>query len=183
MSDVATLGIVVKTQGAKEAARDLDRLTKEGDKAEKRAISLGKAWGIALGAGAAAVIVGGVKAIISNTIEAERVQARLENRVKSLGASSVASVKQIERMADALQGVTTFDDEALKSAATSLLAFNNIKPQNFERALRAATDLAADSGDDLAATAERVGKALNNPVTAARALRDVGIELTASQKG
>lgn len=183
MSDVATLGIVVKTQGAKEAARDLDRLTKEGDKAERRAISLGKAWGIALGAGAAAVIVGGVKAIISNTIEAERVQARLENRVKSLGASSVASVKQVERMADALQGVTTFDDEALKSAATSLLAFNNIKPENFERALRAATDLAADSGDDLAATAERVGKALNNPVTAARALRDVGIELTASQKG
>jgi hypothetical protein len=182
MTDVASLGIVVKTQGAKEAARDLARLEKDADKAERRAVSLGKAWGIALGAGAAAVIVGGVKAIIRNTIEAEKVQARLENRVRALGASSVASVKQVESLADALQGVSTFDDEAIKSAATSLLAFNNIKPQNFERALRAATDLAADTGQELEATAERIGKALNNPVTAARALRDIGIELSASQK-
>jgi len=182
MTDIASLGIVVKTQGVRQSEAELRALSKEADRAEAKASMLGKAWGIALGAGAAAVIVGGVKAIIRETVEAEKVQTRLENRVRALGGTSAASVKQIDALATALQGVSTFDDEKLKSAATSLLAFNNIKADNFERALRAATDLAADSGDDLVATTEKLGKALNNPLTAARLLRTVGIELSASQK-
>lgn len=182
MTDVASLGIRVTTTGAKEAARDLDKLSKEADRAETKALKLGKAWGLALGAGAAAVIVTGVKAIIRATIESERVQAQLEARVKSLGASSAASAKHINKLAESLQAASTFDDEAIKEAATSLLAFNNIRADSFDRALSAATDLAAATGDELAATADKVGKALNNPLTASRALREVGIELTASQK-
>lgn len=182
MATIAELAVSVRADGAKQTERELAALEKQAAKTEQRAATMGKAWGVAFGGAAAAVFIGGAKAIIQNTIEAERVQSRLEGRIRALGSTSAASAVQIELMAGRLQMLSTFDDEKIKEAATTLLSFNNIRGDNFERTLRAVTDLAADSGDDLVATAEKVGRALNNPATASRTLRDVGIELSKQQK-
>ena len=182
MTDIASLGIRVTTTGVAQSTTELKALTKEGQVAAIQAEKTGRAWGAALGLAASAIVVGGITAIIKATIESNRVQAQLEARVRSLGSSAAASAKQIDTLATALQGASTFDDEKIKSAATALLTFTNIKPDNFARTLRDITDLAAATGDDLVASAERVGKALNNPLTASRSLREIGIELTAGQK-
>lgn len=182
MADIASLGIVVKTTGAKEATRDLKALEKEAKQSEVAASKLGKAWGAALGAGAASLIVGGVTAIVKATIEADRVQGKLEARVKALGASSARSADQISMMADSLQAASTFDDEGIKEAATALLSFTNIRGDNFDRTLKNVLDLAEATGTDLPQAAEKLGKALNSPATAARQLRDIGIELSKQQK-
>jgi len=182
VADIATLGIRVTSTGTQQATRELKALEKEADKAEKTAVRLGKAWGLALGAGAATVIVGGVKKIVDNTIEAERVQAKLEARVKALGATSAASVKQIDTLSDKLQTLSTFDDEGIKEAATALLSFTNIRGDNFERTLQTVLDLSEATGTDLTQSAEKLGRALNSPATAARQLRDLGIELSKQQK-
>ena len=183
MTDIASLGIRVDTTGVKQSAAELKHLAREAAAAERAADSMGKKIGKVasglLGAYGLGRVVG---EIIRATVESERVQGQLEARVKSLGANSAASVAQINKLATSLQNLSTFDDEKIKSAATSLLAFTNIKPGNFDRALKDIGDLATATGDDLVAAAEKVGKALNNPLTASRSLRDVGIELTKSQK-
>lgn len=182
MADIASLGIVVKTQGVQQSTAELKALEKAGDASAVAATRAGKAWGTALGLAASAFVVGGITAIIKATIESTKVQAQLEARVKALGSSSAASAKQIDTLATALQNVSTFDDESIKRAATALLAFTNLKPGNFNRAMKDIADLAAATGDDIVAVTDKVGKALNNPLTASRSLREVGIELTKSQK-
>lgn len=182
MADIASLGIVVKTQGVQQSTAELKQLAKEGEASAVAAEKTGKAWGAAFGLAASAFVVGGITAIIKATIESDRVQKQLEQRVRALGSSSARSAKQVDALATSLQNASTFDDESIKRAATALLAFTNIKPGNFNRAMQDIADLAASTGDDIIAVTDKVGKALNNPLTASRSLREAGIELTKSQK-
>ena len=95
--DIATLGIVVKSQGVKEAERGLKGLEKQGADTERRASSLAATFGRASKAIGAAALAGfgvaaaGAALYIKNSIEAERVQAQLAAR--AYGAASRASAR------------------------------------------------------------------------------------------
>ncbi len=133
------------------------------------------------GAVIGSVLAAGMTLYVRNTIEAERVGAQLEARLKDLGPLAAANKEQIGGLAEQLMALSTFDDEGITEAATALLAFTNIKPELFGRALETALDVATAKSIDLAAASEALGKALNNPLRAGRALRDLGIELTDQQ--
>lgn len=185
MADIASLGIVVTTRGAREAARDLDRLSKESAESERRASRLGKAWGAALGvgvAGAAVVGVAALKKYIVNTIEAERVQSQLAARIRSTGAAAGLALGDLNNMADALQRATTFDDEAIGEAQAMLLTFTRIGRETFPRATEAVLDMSTALGTDLKSAALQVGKALNDPVAGLTALSRAGVQFTDDQK-
>lgn len=137
--------------------------------------------GIAAGFVSFAGAVQGIRAIVAATIESERATTQLNAKVKSLGGIAAATKDQVLALVDQLQRTTTFDDESLTRAATALLNFTNIDPKNFGRALEAAADLAASTGTDLEATIEKIGKALNTPEKAMKALRDTGVVLTEQQ--
>lgn len=93
--------------------------------------------------------------------EGEVVQARLEAQIKALGNQSDISASQVNDLATELMKVSGFDDEALVSAETALLRFGNLSEEQFARAARAATDLAALTGQDLTTAFQQVGVALD----------------------
>lgn len=185
MTSIATLGIEVKSRGVKEAERDLKALEKQGEATERAATKMGKAWGLAIGG---AVVAGvGVAALafkkyIANSIEAEKVQAQLAQRIKSTGMAAGLAIGDLNKMADALQAATTFDDESIGKAQAVLLTFTKVGKESFGRATEAILDMSTALGKDLQSSALQVGKALNDPVKGVRALGEAGVQFTQSQK-
>lgn len=110
------------------------------------------------GAGVAAGLVFGDMAA-----EAEKAQAKLESVFKSTGAAAFTSVEALNAHAEALAKSTTFDDDAVKAAQASLLAFGNITGDVFTGATEGAADLAAFMGTDIATAASSLGKVLSDP--------------------
>jgi hypothetical protein len=80
------------------------------------------------------------------------------------------------------------DDEAIKSGENLLLTFTNVRNvigdgnDVFDQATKAALDLSVAMGEDLQSSIIRVGKALQDPVKGATALRRVGVLLTQQQQ-
>ena len=185
MADIATLGVIVKTSGVREAERDLTGLTKEGARAEAQADKIGAAWGKRLGVAVlagTAVLAAGVAKVVQNTIAAEKVQAQLAARIRSTGGAAGLAVADLNKMADALQAATTFDDEAIGGAQAVLLTFTKIGKDVFPSATEAVLNLSTAFGTDLNGAALQVGKALNDPIKGITALARAGVQFTDDQK-
>lgn len=178
----ASLVIKVDSSGARTASRDLDRLTDQAGKSERSAHKMGKAWGVALGLIGSAAVVGGIRAVIKNTIEQERVTAQLEARLKSTGNAAGLTKDQLLDMASGLQAVTTFGDEAVIEAQSLLLTFTKIGRDVFPQATETVLDMSTALGQGLKESAIQLGKALNDPIQGVTALRRVGVQLSESQE-
>jgi len=85
-------------------------------------------------------------------------------------------------MADSLQRVTTFDDEAITGAQSLLLTFTKIGRDVFPEATRTVLDMSQALGQDLKSSSIQLGKALNDPITGITSLTRVGVTFTAEQK-
>jgi len=185
MADIATLGVKVTTSGVKEAERDLKGLSAEGAKAEKRAEALGNAWGKKLGiavlAGAGVLAVG-LRAVIKNTIEAEKAQAQLNAVLRSTQGVAGVTSEQVLKLSSALQTITVFGDEAITGVQSLLLTFTKIGGDVFPEATKATLNIAQALGQDLKTSAVQVGKALNDPVRGITALQRVGITFSDEQR-
>ncbi len=107
--------------------------------------------------------VGVLRKFITETSEAQTATAQLEVAIQSTGGAAGRTAAQMNDLAQSLQQTTTFSDEAILSAETMLTTFDNISGDNFDRATRAAADLAARLGGDVASAAQLVGKALQEP--------------------
>ena len=121
-------------------------------------------------------------AIIDNTVEAERVAAQLEARVKSTGQVAGFTAEQLLQLAKDFQSVTSFGDEAIATAETLLLSFTNIRGDNFTKTTAAVLDMATALGTDLGSAATTVGKALNDPIKGLTALQRAGVQFSAQQR-
>ena len=185
MADIATLGIKVTTEGATKATGELAKLEKQSAATEARAVKMGKAMGIALGSAVAgAVAVGGLalRAYIKNSIEAEKVQAQLNATLKSTKGAAGLAIGELNKMADALQRVTTFDDESIGKVQALLLTFTKIGRDVFPMATEAVLNLSTAMGTDLNSAALQVGKALQDPVKGITALARAGVQFSKDQK-
>lgn len=119
---------------------------------------------------------------ISNTIEAEAVQAQLGAALKSTEAASGQTIKSLNEQSAALQKVTAFGDETIGSAQSILLTFTRIGGEVFPRATAATLDLATRMKTDVNSAALQLGKALNDPIKGVTALARVGVQFSDSQK-
>lgn len=122
------------------------------------------------------------KGVLDNTREAEDAIAQLEAGLKSTKGIAGVTSKEIVALAQSLQQVTTFGDDAIVSMASILATFTNIRGTVFKDTIPAILDLSARLGTDLTASAIQVGKALNDPVKGLAALGKAGIQFTADQK-
>ncbi|NLA68321.1 MAG: tape measure protein [Gammaproteobacteria bacterium] len=77
MTETASLVIKVDSRGAKSATGDLDKLTAAGDRSERAANKLGKAWGVAIGVIGSAVVVGATRSFIQLADASANMAARL----------------------------------------------------------------------------------------------------------
>ncbi|MGY3265161.1 hypothetical protein [Lysobacter sp. HA35] len=183
--DIASLGIKVTTDGVAKAEQELSSLTRTGAKTANSAKEIAKAWAPAVFAGAAAGI--GVLGLamtryVQNTIEAEKAQAQLVARLKSTNGAAGLALADLNRLADGLQRVTTFDDESIAGVESLLLTFTKIGRDVFPRATEAVLDMSIALGGDLKGAAVQLGKALNDPVEGVTALSRAGVQFTDKQK-
>lgn len=112
----------------------------------------------------------------------ERASAILKATLEATGASAWTSAKEIEGMAESLQDMTAYGDDAVLMMQNVLLGFKNIKGDNFKEATTAILDMATVMGMDLTSAAQAVGKALDDPVQGMDSLSRQGFKFTEQQK-
>ena len=123
----------------------------------------------------------GFRQIVAVTIDAEAQANKLESTLRATGGAAGYSAGQIAEMAAGLQRLTTFEDDAITGAAGLLASFTNIRGDVFAKSLGTVLDVAQALKIDLPAAAEAIGRALDQPANASRALRGLNIILTDSQ--
>jgi hypothetical protein len=146
--------------------------------------------GAALGGAAALSAIGsitsGFKTLFSESAtaykEAEKADAKLKAVLKSTEMQAGLTFSQLKKMAGGLQDVTTVDDEAIQGAQHLLLTFTKIGKEVFPDTLESVMNISEAMGGDLKSASIQVGKALQDPITGATALRRVGVALTQQQQ-
>lgn len=114
--------------------------------------------------------------------------ARVNAAIKSTGGVAGITQERVATLADNLQRVTTVGDEVTESGAAMLLTFTNIGSNVFPQATETMLNMAAAFGQGevtaggVQQAAVQLGKALNDPITGATALRRVGVNLTEQQQ-
>lgn len=183
MADIAELAIRVETLELKRANRDMDQFGKTAKKtADGTASSMRRMGAAVAGTLAGLGIAAFSRQIIANTIEQERVIAQLDQTLRSTGRYTPELSQQMQDFASALQGVTTYGDEAVIAAQAMLLTFTQIGGETFGRAQQAILDVATAMGTDLKSATLQVGKALNDPIKGVSALAESGIQFTDVQR-
>jgi len=183
LTDIAELGLAVKSNEVIAAKGHLRDFAKEASGAEKAVAGLINGVTKLVTAYASfRVIEATISKFIDSTIESERAQRKLETVIKSTGGAAGLTAIQLSDMAVALQRVTAYGDETIKGAEALLLTFTRIGSTVFPQALEATMNVATALGTDLNGAALQVGKALNDPILGMTALSRAGIQFTADQK-
>lgn len=120
--------------------------------------------------------------------EARKSMAQTEAVIKSTGDASHVTADHVDEMARRLSGLTGIQDETIKSSENMLLTFTNVRNEAgkgndiFDQATVTVQNMATALGEDAKSASIQLGKALNDPVGGATALRRVGVQLTDQQK-
>lgn len=118
--------------------------------------------------------------------EAERQTAKLNQVLDNMGQSAAAP--RVDELASSLSKVAGIDDEVIKGGQTLLATFSEVAASagevggTFDRATRAAVDLAAAGFGDVSSASVMLGKALQDPVKGMTALGRAGVTFTEEQK-
>lgn len=124
---------------------------------------------------------GAVAGLVYMFSKQEEAEKKLESVIRSTGHAAGFSAKELKKMAGELQTMTKYEDDAIINGQALLATFVNIKGDTFKRATSAMLDMASVMGGDLKSAAIQLGKALNDPVVGAAALRRVGVSLSKQQ--
>ena len=178
------------SKALKDAEKDLEGFKGKASKAFGGLADAGKKIGI--GIGAAAV---GAVALAVNLREAGETaatsNARIENIAGSmlgLGEETENTTKRLIDLANAEARATGVDQNIIKSTQAKLLTFGELASSagevegNFDRATKAALDLAAAGFGSAEGNAVQLGKALNDPIKGLSSLAKSGVTFTDSEK-
>lgn len=184
--DVFALNLRLKEEGASSVDAAVKKLRRSFDDAGKGASNLDKAFaglkGKLIGLASVATVATIFKKIAEESSQAQFAQAQLQAAMQSTGNAAGMSLQQLNDHASALQRVSTFGDDAVTSAQGVLMTFTRINSQQvFQKATNSVVDLATALQMDLPGAARIVGKALNDPANASRALMAANIRLTDEQ--
>ena len=186
MTEIASLKISVDARDAASAAKEMAKMAPEAAKAEKAVGKLStasKEFGSVIG-GLAAALAGGAffQAVVRNTIESENALAQLNATLASTKGAAGLTSAEIVSMAQGLQKVTTFGDDAIIAMESQLLTFTKLGKDVVPRATESILDLATKMGGDLKGAAVQVGKALNDPVQGLAGLSRAGVQFSDDQE-
>lgn len=143
------------------------------------------------GAFVAKATINFAKSAIAAAEAAEQSRNRIQQVVTSMNmfGDQVSEVTdRLVKYAETTAMQTGIDDDQIQAAQAKLLTFKslaasaNVMGGDFDRATKAAMDLGAVMGGDVAGNARILGRALENPTTGMNALRRAGIIFTEDQK-
>lgn len=162
-----------------KAANSVKGFVRDAQRAAEGLERVGTRMSVAITAPLVLLGTGAVKA----AKESREAFAQVETALDSMGGASGKSAAELKKTARQLQSLSTFDDDDILAKVTAnLLRFGNISGDTFDRAQKAALNLSARLGLDLAGAASVVGKALDQPVAGLQALSRLGIRFTEDQK-
>lgn len=176
-----------KSKGVDEAQ---SKLSKFGEKASGSLKKVGIAAGVAAAAFAASAAVFAKKAITAGEAAATS-NARIEQINESMGLfgdESAKVTKRLIKLAEATARNTGVDQNQIKLTQAKLLTFSNLAKTAdkvggaFDRATKAAVDMAAAGFGSAENNAVQLGKALQDPIKGITALAKSGITFTAQEK-
>jgi hypothetical protein len=146
------------------------------------------ALGLSLGF---AAMVRGFKDAIGAAEESRVADQRIDAIAESMGEFGTQTqkvTKRIKEYADQQALSVGVDDEVIKATQAKLLTFRNLTKTagimggSFDRATKAAIDMAAAGFGTAESNATQLGKALNDPIKGITALNRAGIQFTEDQK-
>lgn len=162
-------------QTAPTALKDLAAATERVEAPTSRLTGLlsdisGEITGTAAGFISATAIIGAVektwdgltefvKGSVEAYAEAEAASRRLTVAVQTQGLGIPGLVQQYHDLSDAYQRNTTFSHDAITAAEALFVQLGNVGPEQMDKALRAATDLASGLGIQLEDAVKLVAKA------------------------
>jgi hypothetical protein len=171
----------------KEIDSKVDSLS---NSAERSGMSFGKMTA-AVAAGqfvfnAASDAIGMLTGFVTSSIKAgedyESTMAQINNELSNFGTNAPISASAAEDLATKLAETTTNSKDMALKAEEVILKFDRINKDTFPVAMQVTADLAARLGTDMPSAADTLGKALENPTRAVRALNEAGLAFTADQK-
>jgi len=131
---------------------------------------------------AAQGIISGFSSVIRLAGQQEKAEAQLNAVLKSTAGVAGLTANELKNMANSLQQVTTFGDEAILEAQSLLLTFTKVGEDVFPQATETILNMSTAMGTDLQSSTVQLGKALNDPIAGIGALSRVGVQLTETQK-
>jgi len=178
--------IIIKA-AAEQAIGQLDKLNSSLGKQKEKTRTLGDAFkGLKASYLAYASVLYSVwkviDKVISATSEQEAAVAQLNAVIASTGGAAGMTSEQVQKMATAMQMSSIYSDEAVISSSALLMTFTKIGEKVFPQAQQAILDLSTVMGGDLQNATIQIGKALQDPVQGANALRRAGVHLSEDQK-
>jgi hypothetical protein len=177
--------LTAATQGAQNSLSGLQK------KASGIARGIGRvvgALGLTLGF---AAMVRGFKDVTAAAEDANVANERIDAIAKSMdefGDDTARVTKRIKDYADSQEFLLGVDADVIKATQAKLLTFRNLTRTagelggSFDRATKAAIDMAAAGFGSAESNATQLGKALNDPIKGITALNRAGIQFTEDQK-
>ena len=138
-----------------------------------------------------AAIVRGFKDATAAAEEAKVADERIDAIAESMnefGNQTAKVTQRIKNFAQEQSLLVGVDDEVIKATQAKLLTFRNLTKTagelggSFDRATKAAIDMAAAGFGTAESNATQLGKALNDPIKGITALNRAGIQFTEDQK-
>jgi hypothetical protein len=177
--------LTAATQGAQNSLSGMSKQMSSVAKGIGRVVG---ALGLTLGF---AAIVRGFKdataAAEESRVADERIDA-IANSMNEFGNETQKVTKRIKDYAQQQSLSVGVDDEVIKATQAKLLTFRNLTKTAgtmggaFDRATKAAIDMAAAGFGTAESNATQLGKALNDPIKGITALNRAGIQFTADQQ-
>lgn len=123
------------------------------------------------------------KKAVDGFVDQQKAVAQVEAALKSMGNVSGKTSAELQKTADALEMRSLVDaDVILTDVTANLLTFGNVAGKQFDRAQRAALDMAQRLKTGPKDAAIQLGKALNDPIKGITSLTRSGIQFTDQQK-
>jgi SLT domain-containing protein len=175
------------TKAGEQASHHFARSFGHGLSAVGKGIGAGIAGGLGLAVLAAVKLTPVLKQSVQGYRDHLKVVADTAAALKSMGHVAGVSVKDINRLSDALERKTGVDGDVIQSGQNVLLTFGNIANKVgkgndiFNQASAAAVDMSARFKQDVNSSFVQLGKALDNPVKGLTALSRIGVSFSASE--
>ncbi len=170
--------------GMKKAGGELDKFTKQADESGSkiaRAFSGMSAIAMRL-APAFAAVGGALIAVAKAGDEAANNMRRMEALIATTRNTAGLTAAEIHQFARQLAADTLASTQEIERAAGKLITYNKVSGEAFTKTLKLSQDLAEIGFGSLEENANRLGKALQDPVIGVGALAEVGVSFTKQQR-
>lgn len=141
--------------------------------------ALGTAGTVAA-AGIGALVLG-LTAGMSSAAQAETIFRRLDAVLKLAGNAAGMTAGQINEFAGELQRSTGIAITEINAAAAALATYSNISGDRFKGIIKLSTDMVAVYGGNLREWADKIARAIDDPIQGFAALKRAGFQLTDAQ--